>query len=81
MGGSQEESSVVELKSIEFDSHCGRQQAKKHAGKCMYLIRQHYTLLFYFKKIYLFIICKYTVAVFTPEEGVRSHYGWLWATM
>jgi hypothetical protein len=33
-------------------------------------------------KIYLFIICKYTVAVQctpvdTPEEGIRSHYGWL----
>jgi hypothetical protein len=41
-------------------------------------------LLLLFKKylfIYLFIICKYTVAVFrhthTPEEGIRSHYRWL----
>ena len=30
---------------------------------------------FFFKRFYLFIICKYTVAIF------RSHYGWLWATM
>ena len=31
--------------------------------------------------IYLFIIFKYTVAVFRCTEGIRSHHGWLWATM
>jgi hypothetical protein len=30
---------------------------------------------FFFFKIYLFIICK--LSSDTPEEGVRSHYGWL----
>jgi hypothetical protein len=33
----------------------------------------------FLKKIYLFIICKYTVAVFRHSR--RSRYGWLWATM
>jgi hypothetical protein len=38
--------------------------------------------LFFFFKIYLFIICKYTVAVFRhSRKGVRSCYRWLWATM
>jgi hypothetical protein len=33
-----------------------------------------HTILFIFFKIYLFIICEYTVAVFhTPEEGIRFH--------
>jgi hypothetical protein len=38
-----------------------------------------------FLKIYflfIFIVYKYTeLSSDTPEEGVRSHYGWLWATM
>jgi hypothetical protein len=36
---------------------------------------------FFFKDLFI-IICKYTVAIFrAPEEGIRSHYGWLLATM
>jgi hypothetical protein len=27
--------------------------------------------------IYLFITCKYAVVSDAPEEGIRSHYGWL----
>jgi hypothetical protein len=36
-------------------------------------------LLIFFLKIYLFILCEYTVAVFrhTLEEYIGSHYRWL----
>jgi hypothetical protein len=37
---------------------------------------------FFFFKIYLFILCKYTVAVFRhSRRGSQISYGWLWATM
>jgi hypothetical protein len=32
-------------------------------------------------KIYLLYISTLYLSSDTPEEGVRSHYGWLWATM
>jgi hypothetical protein len=38
---------------------------------------------FFFLTIYLFVYLLYTSALFscTPEEGIRFHYRWLWATM
>jgi hypothetical protein len=32
-------------------------------------------------KIYLFIMSTLSLSSDTPEEGIRSHYRWLWATM
>ena len=41
-----------------------------------------FTLFIFFKDLFIFIVYKYTeLSSDTPEEGVRSHYGWLWATM
>jgi hypothetical protein len=33
------------------------------------------------KKIYLFYMSTLSLPSDTPEEGIRSHYRWLWATM
>jgi len=35
----------------------------------------------FFFKIYLFYISTLSLSSDTPEEGIRPHYGWLWATM
>ena len=44
------------------------------------LANQHFTLLYFiFLKIYLLVICNMFSC--TPEEGIRSYYRWLWATM
>ena len=42
------------------------------------------TFLFVFlKKIYLFYVYECSICMYTcvPEEGIGSHYRWLWATM
>jgi len=36
---------------------------------------------FFFLKIYLLYITTLLLSSDTPEEGIRSHYRWLWATM
>ena len=39
--------------------------------------------LFFLKKIYLFYVYECSICMYTcvPEEGIRSHYRWLWASM
>jgi hypothetical protein len=60
--------------SVLFCKECVR--AYRHKADAWVLKTFLYFFLIFKKDfIYLFIICKYTVAVF------RSHYRWLWATM
>jgi len=39
------------------------------------------TILFFFLKIYFMYECSICMYTCVPEEGIRSHYRWLWATM
>ena len=38
-------------------------------------------LFFFLRFIYLLYVSTLLLSSDTPEEGVRTHYGWLWATM
>jgi hypothetical protein len=42
-----------------------------------------FLFLNFFLRIYLFLLCMSILLLSsdTPEEGIRSHYRWLWATM
>ena len=46
-------------------------------------LRIHNSFYFYFLMTYLFHVyeCPICMYTYTPEEGIGSHYRWLWATM
>ena len=59
------------------------QEKRRRRNLCGHIHTFSYTLGYNFKKMYLFISCMWVhcLSSDTPEEGIRSHYRWLWATM